>query len=108
MKNGFDTPEAMLRHIQARPREEQYHLHEQVNAIMERHEEQLLDLRTELIEYMEKEKLWHKRLSTKASRTERSVVTEVKTRGTDDLQTKMQDTSPPQRSVHSQRYATTK
>jgi len=48
----------MLRYIQRQPREQQYHLLEQLNATMEQHEGHLLDLRAELIEYMESEKLW--------------------------------------------------
>ncbi len=52
------SPETMLRYIQRQPREQQYHLLEQLNATMEQHEGHLLDLRAELIEYMESEKLW--------------------------------------------------
>lgn len=48
VENGLIIPEHMLRDIQAQPREDQYYLLERLNAIMERYEEQMLDLRCEL------------------------------------------------------------
>ncbi len=53
------TPEVMLRRIQNQPRQQQDHMLEQLNAVMEQHEDHLLGLRTELFEYIESEKLWH-------------------------------------------------